>query len=668
MNPYLLGDWPAIQAFVEGVKTQTSVLNLFAGGGNLRWVIGALLVTGFSLVIWRLVSEKKFRHLTWVVFVPVWLSICFKPVDVSLPSPAIAPALSDSVSAAELDLKNAQSFLSQAKSEPGQPRLEEAQAQVAQANADLIRLRQLEQAGGGKVGVVSAPFSFVFGQLNALAVNLWEAIDAVAWNDVSLVDRLGQAAIAKQLSFQAGLSPTEKLVADGLAECLKAKQIYSEQMVKVKKWADEGVQPTGRSGLSGEELAAAWSDVLLPTRQQAEDACQGADDNLYAAIDKSITEEEVRSFTHAFTIGKFGFFKLNNAQKKKELAAMLGVAEGDLDGRSEEEIAKMFLRQKKLAAMSGELQRKLEASGTGMTATRDPGLKAAAGSWVAEALGGFAQSMKPFMTDSLNFCLKFVVAFFPIAVLLSLIPGAWKKAMLGYVFGLSFVLLWQVMVLTIEKHTAEIMRVEVAAQGGSDSWGDTTRRLLVGTWNQLTGNAGTGEVVAGGAVAAAAAKTSVGRQAIMDFLTYAKMSPQGFLASSALSGVVIAATAGVDADAKLDSEQARFDKIIRGEIGVSPALADLASGMIDVQRAQIQEIHARAEMNSALWLLASPFLTIIFLMGGWALIGSAAGMAGPMVAQIGQQVGSTIGSAVGGAATRMGGMGGRIGGGKGGIQ
>jgi len=225
-----------------------------------------------------------------------------------------------------------------------------------------------------------------------------------------------------------------------------------------------------------------------------------------------------------------------------------------------------------------------------------------------------------------------------------------SKVYKSFIFGLFFLLMWQVTVLTVQKYHAHIELAEVGMQkptSGTAYVGD----LVSGTVTQLTSGIETGTVVAAGSVVA---KSAAARAAISTVLAVASANPVGAATWAIGAGAIAIADSGFDARAKLKNNQAAFERVYQGEVGLNPALEGLANGMLGVQREQIKVVQSRIQMNEAVWIIASPVLTLIMVFGAWMLIGQiGAAAAGPVMAA-GTQLGTSISSSIGGGLTRSG--------------
>lgn len=639
MKIYLLGGWGTVISFTRGLKSLQSLWS-WIFGPQMHWLIGVLISIIFLYSIGQLLN-KNFKPLALIILIPIYVSVMKYEVPAVLPTPAMSTGLSSTINQAQQRVQSAQTALSQAQA--ANAGVDAASVKLAAAEGDLRRLQALNITDSGKVvAQVPVGFALPFIVTDAVALGVWHSINSVSFNSVTLQDRSVQSYLSNALAASPQLTPTEKAVADSLSKCLSAKQAYVEQSAKIAGYVRQGIDPNPNQSppRTGKALADAWSGILQPSRTAMKQACNQMTPQLASALDASITPADVKNFEGGFQIGGESWFQTATPDKVQYLAAQMGVPASDLQGKSPDQIAKMFLRYKKLEAISKQLTSNLDQVGSGAAGAgynAKTSFSSTAAGMLANWLGSFGLSVKPFILQALNFCVFLLPVSFFFVLLLSLWPRSFKRAWSSFLIGLIFVFSWQVTILVIEKYVAAKNQQTVAMQQPKSGFG-YLGQLIDGTFQNLTGGAesGNGDAVAGAAGAAKVATSKTGIKVISKILA---AGSDIALPAAVVSTLATGALSVVSAKHALDKNSQNFANLLLSDGGMDPALESLAGGLVDRQRSQIEKAQARSATIEAGLLVASPFLAMVMALGAWFLAGQAG--LGAQVSQIGTGLGQT---------------------------
>lgn len=666
MEVFFSGDWYQATYIIDGLKASQRFAEALSAGGHLRWAVVLFSFFGFLYYLGQALQKKCNLEIPfmYLLFVPFWLSFGLNnPVDIRVGSAPFESPLESEKATLQLKIKSLQSQIAKSASadllHEGQ-NLKEAKVRLRLVN-DMLAAKET------KLGQAPLPVAYLYQLSNAIGLGVWAILEDVKPEE--LASRRSQALILNNLSTQTDLSPGERAAAAQVSNCLSAKGEFLALIDIDKKEALNGRE----LGKNLETYAGAAAHNLMSGRQVVKKACNNVSKNLMTEVDKSISEEDIKAYNASWQLPKWlpwlgGRVITNKGQQEKVdfIATQLNLSTDELKKMSEDEISKSFIRQKKLNAMVDEwIDGGLDDFGTPPTRMSQSGFKATAGGFMADWMGGFALSIKPFIHLIISWSWRLALISGPIMILIALLPKHHFSAPAGYAFALLFLSLWQVVVNDIELYSSrqEARRINVSVP--ATGVGNKLSKFMVGGWEELTGDFEVADVVAGAAVAGKPAIKAGfwvgGLQKIKTiFASIPKASPQTAVLSGVGVGLATVGYAGFQANERIKIEEGSYEELVHAAAtGLNPGLEALYGGYLGRQRTIIEDARSHSAMLESILLLASPIIVLIFFMGGYKMIsslgvGAAAGAAGSAVA-------NTIGGA---AVSKLGGMGGRTGGGK----
>jgi len=509
-------DYSSIRQVLLGLDVQSDVLSLFANGGQLRWMIGALLVIGGVVHILRILNKEGGLGglIAYFMIVPMIISWgFFRTVGIEGVQATFDQNIEEGVRDAEGYLiatqeavNNAADYKNISKKQL-ETRLAEAKAALEGAKAEQERYASIKDENGGlRVPVLYAFFytmsaAFRWSVSDAFMKNLYDkngtAVDAnaKAKNQIQMIK-----AFAADVKKNPTISPIDKLTVSNLEDCIGNQAALKKNTAALFAEVIGLLKPNGRTmevlpdnidklnEQINNNIVVYWNNV-----ETTYQVCNSQGKDMLKALQNDLAiKAEAAEIKSSFFPHWMGGKDSVSENQRIAVAKAFQIPVDKAKSMSMDDIALYVAYIKHLQGFEENINGKLppkdlskqfDQNNAGST-----GVKEELTGIVARFLNGFAMWGKSVSIESYHFILFLFAISFPFAMLMAIIPGMHLKMIGGYFAAMLFIQMWGLGYGMVDVYYGKQFSSALTAEAAPLDSGDDS--ALLGWWNSAKAGAG----------------------------------------------------------------------------------------------------------------------------------------------------------------------------------